>query len=232
MQHEFLAAVRKSISDERLDAYRHCENDLDIELLSRYVWNIALSESMYPLLNNFEIALRNHLNELLSVTFDINWIDTVNPSILLENEVKAVNDAKKKLKKDKKPTSGGYLVSTLTLGFWTALTYSRYEQIIWPKLFKSQSLKAFPGLPRKQRTLKNLRERLHKINRLRNRVFHHEPIWNDGELEVLHQELLEAIEWINPYLVKKTQILNRFPDVYQEKKGISFYMDKINSIEF
>jgi hypothetical protein len=63
-------------------------------------------------------------------------------------------------------------------------------------------------------------------------VFHHEPIWNDGGLEVLHQELLEAIEWINPYLVKKTQILNRFPDVYQEKKGISFYTDKINSIEF
>jgi hypothetical protein len=51
---------------------------------------------------------------------------------------------------------------------------------------------------------------------MRNRVFHHEPIWHWRDLAPQHGELWQAIEWINPAMLEMIKILDRFSEVYRQ----------------
>ena len=53
-----------AVSSKRLAAYQLQGGDnSDIEVLTRYVWNIKLCESFYPILQLLEVALRNSIHE-------------------------------------------------------------------------------------------------------------------------------------------------------------------------
>lgn len=54
----------------------------------------------------------------------------------------------------------------------------------------------FPFLPAKDRTRVHVFHRLEKIRDLRNRVSHHEPIW-DRDLLKAHNEVLDTLSWMN-----------------------------------
>jgi hypothetical protein len=91
-----------------------------------------------------------------------------------------VTEAKSKLTDASKSITPGRIVAELNLGFWTSLFNAYYEQKgasdprLWPRLL----LAVVPRMPRRQRTRRNLVRYLNDIRALRNRVFHHEPIWN------------------------------------------------------
>lgn len=61
MQANFAQQLTQALSTERLDAYRGRlpPPTSNLQLLGRYAWNMALSESLYPSLQMLEIALRN-----------------------------------------------------------------------------------------------------------------------------------------------------------------------------
>ncbi len=113
MQEAVFVALRKSISHDRLEAYRRNHRDCELDLLTHYAWNIAISEALYPSLNNFEVALRNHLHESMLRIFHPNWL--TDSSILLPDEWKILQQAQKSLRKKNKPTSGGHLVAELAV---------------------------------------------------------------------------------------------------------------------
>ncbi|WP_346837948.1 hypothetical protein [Microbulbifer sp. SAOS-129_SWC] len=71
-------------------------------------------------------------------------------------------------------------------------------------------------MPRRQRTRQNLSRRFQRIRYLRNRIFHHEPIWHWRDLTQQHQETLEAIAWIEPAAQALVAAVDRFPGVHQE----------------
>jgi len=48
---------------------------------------------------------------------------------------------------------------------------------------------------------------------LRNRVFHHEAIWDRPNLQQEHQDVLEAIRWISPTLEQAILSIDKFPGV-------------------
>jgi len=73
-----------------------------------------------------------------------------------------------------------------------------------------------------------LSKRLHPVRHLRNRVFHHEPIWHWRDLVQQHNELLEAISWINPAMLEMIKVLDRFPDVRQQ--GVQTYERAIGAL--
>ena len=56
---------------------------------------------------------------------------------------------------------------------------------------------------------------------MRNRVFHHEPIWHWQKLPSLHSEIIETIGWINPEMRRFVEMLDRFPETYAT--GAEFY---------
>ena len=95
----------------------------------------------------------------------------------------------------------GRLVSVLGFGFWVSLCKRSYEQgrgggpRLWPEL----ATRGFPHLPRAQGTRSQIFHALDPLRDLRNRVSHHEAVW-DRKLDRYHREILEVIAWINPDL--------------------------------
>ena len=58
--------IIENISVDRLSSYKFDDND-NIELiLSRYIYNVQISESFYPVLSALEISLRNRLYNAVS----------------------------------------------------------------------------------------------------------------------------------------------------------------------
>ena len=67
-----------------------------------------------------------------------------------------------------------------------------------------------------------------RIRRLRNRVFHHEPIWHLPDLPKQHELILETIGWISPAMLAATRLLDRFDSVYT--RGAQPYAAELETI--
>jgi len=211
MQGAFADKLRQVLSQERLESYHQRGTPrTDLNLFSHYAWNMALSESLYSALQCLEIACRNQIHQSATTHYHRDdWFD--HPAALQhENERQAIAKAKMALRQQGKPLEAGRIVAELNFGFWTSLLDRRYEQVLWPRLLKH----TFPRMPRKIRTRATLAKRFNTIRRLRNRVFHHEPIWYWRDLPQQHEAILEAIEWLEPAMRSFVETIDRFPTVY------------------
>jgi len=212
MQASFFDELCRAISDERLDPYRHRNTaGSSLKIYASYVWNIALSESIYPALHGFEVTLRNSINDAATAAFGYRWFDTM----LAPREKDTWEKLERKL--GVPPLDIGQFVSGVTLGFWVALFTRRYEQVLWPRLLED----TFPNMPRSMRTRQNLYAQLDKINRLRNRIYHYEPVWHWNDIAEQHSMVLETIGWMNGRMLDVVKMLDRFPEVH--RVGIQNY---------
>lgn len=211
MQGDFFTLLGRAISHERLESYRRKGAEIDgLNLYAHYAWNIALSESLYPALQGLEVSLRNGIHGAATERFNAeNWFADES-GFLLPPEQDSVRKAKGTLIKCGKQPEAAGVIAELNFGFWTSLFDVRYEQKLWPWLLKP----VFPYMPRSIRTRKTLSKRLNRIRLLRNRVFHHEPVWYWGDLAQQHEELLEAIAWLNPSMKDFIITLDRFHEVH------------------
>lgn len=114
-------------------------------------------------------------------------------------------------------------MSQLNFGFWVGLFDSQYEQVLWTRLLRP----VFPHIPRSERIRTRLSKRLHSIRLMRNRVFHHEPVWNRSDLETLHGRVLETIGWISLDIRQFIEMLDRFPKIYSQ--GPEKYEQKLEN---
>ena len=203
---DFFITLTAAISGKRLAPYLASNSNSQSEAYGTYLWNIALCESLYPALNFLEIALRNSIHDAAVQEFGVeDWFQ----SHLHLNELEPLNKLANELRQSRRMVSVNDLIANLTLGFWLSLFRSRYEQVLWPNLLEP----VFPHCPKKQRTRRSAYAHLDNIRRLRNRVFHHEPIWHWQELESQHALILETIGWISPAMLELTRLLDRFPSV-------------------
>lgn len=227
-----LAALRRSLSNERLDAYRVTSSEPEIDLHARYLWNLALAESLHPLLHCLEVGLRNALHGAISATHGPRWYDL--PTLLVDSWGRdKVREAKATLTRAGKPLDPGRMVAELDFGFWTSLLNIRYarqartppsQSPLWPT-FTQATFPYFPlpgrnpaaGRPALSRRFNSIRQHL------RNRISHHEPIWrgwldrSTGRFTPVtqqHADVLEAIQWMSAALHDTVARLDRFPQVY------------------
>lgn len=197
-----------ALATRRLRPYRQT-GDSDLDVVTRYVWNIKLCESFYTPLQNLEVALRNSLHEAISrQTGDALWLRH-NPSWLETEQRDQISQAHSLLRRRHKPLEPGRIVAELTFGFWTGLLRTEYEQVLWPILIVS----VFPHFPPHQRPRHVIAQRLTNVRHLRNRVSHHEPIWKMADLAVRHQQISEAMGWISPALLTINQSCDDFNHV-------------------
>lgn len=205
----FFDRFRLAISPERLEVYRH-RGDGDAETIARYCWNVSLSEALYPTLQTLEVALRNTVHHAASDSYQNEmWFDG-SRSPLRRTEKEALDTAKETLSRRQRPMEPGRIVAELNFGFWTSLFNRRYEQVLWPAMLKA----AFPDMPRRLRTQRNLSNRFNDIRKLGNRVFHHERIIHKENLPRVHAEITEAIGWISPVLHAYVIKVDRFPHLH------------------
>jgi hypothetical protein len=205
----FLESVLKFLSPERLNPYK-IDKDTVSEMLVRYFWNIKLCESLYLSLQNLEIVLRNAINNACFKYFDDeHWYEQ---GFFKQNELDEIEHAKEKLYKQKKRIDGCRVVAELNFGYWTSLFNDTYDVSI----FRPVLINVFTNAPKMFRKRSVLSKMLNDIRKLRNRVFHYEPIWNDRDLERKHNDILELLYWINKDMFCTTWSFDTFSKVYAD----------------
>ena len=217
-----IESLRSALSAERLNAYALPEDTDEVDRVARYLWNLALCSALQPALHTLEITVRNRLFDIsrrivdeTKLSFDTVpcWLDA-RPSLLADRERGAVEKAKATIARRRRPMTEGRLVSVLGFGFWVSLCRTPYEQgrAGGPRLRPELATRGFPHLPRAQGTRSQIFHALHPLRELRNRVSHHEAVW-DRKLDQSHQEILETIAWINPELAATLEKHSPLPAV-------------------
>ena len=186
-QPQHFSDFQRAVSRSRLEPYlNHSPNGDWAQAFGTYLWNLALCESLYPTLQGIEVALRNGIHDAAIAEFgDEFWFK----SQLIGYERKQIGEIEKKLAQSKTPATPGRFISECNFGFWENLFNGQYEHILWRRMLRA----TFPNAPRHLRRRRGIRVRLDHIRRLRNRVFHHEPIWHLPDLQEQHQQILETI---------------------------------------
>lgn len=179
-----ISKITENISLDRLSSYKYDDRDsLDL-ILSRYIYNVQISESFYPIIAALEVALRNRLYNAVAELKGQNWLlEEINQQIILsDNERNILLEAYKKVKRKHNSPSIGAIIAELTFGFWVNLCKKSYKNSLWDKQdFFSNVFPDFDNYfnsPTWDKT-KVIFPELKEILRLRNRIFHHEIIINN-----------------------------------------------------
>ena len=179
-----ISKITENISLDRLSSYRYNDSDDLSLILSRYIYNVQISESFYPIIAALEVALRNRLYNAVAELKGQNWLlEEINQQIILsDNERNILLEAYKKVKRKHNSPSIGTIIAELTFGFWVNLCKKSYKNSLWDKQdFFSNVFPDFDNYfssPTWDKT-KVIFPELKEILRLRNRIFHHEIIINN-----------------------------------------------------
>jgi hypothetical protein len=181
------------LSPERLAMYMKAVTyakditDRTRKALRKYEYNTRLSEALYPVIQGFEVALRNSVHNRLCSDHGVDWFDTF---ALLESEKAAIGDAKNTIANKPQPLTPDRIVAEMSFGFWVRLFSAEYAETLWgPSLSKL--------VPIKDR--RALYDRLIEVKTLRNRIAHHNRIiGRTHSIEESYNRLLEALDWISP----------------------------------
>jgi hypothetical protein len=202
---EFFADLDRTVTRARIFRYLAATQGDLTRALTLYEMNIAVSEALFGVLHSTEIAIRNSLHSALSAGIGTqDWyrnnlalpFPTVPRLVFTRPMQKMVEKARRNVGT---PAPVGKLIAELTFGFWPFLISSQYHD-----LWSVCSHHAFPHarLPRSR-----VHTRLETIQRLRNRIAHHEPILsshhtlytgNVAQPHIALSEILECVRWISP----------------------------------
>lgn len=184
----------KVFSDERMRKY-FAAHAIDESLaIAHYQFNIEISESFYPCLSVFEVALRNAINRELIMKFGTEeWYNHFSTTAGLSKLTKEIAIAQSQISKRHELVTPSKVVAELTFGFWTRLFNTEFELILWKDLRR-----AFPYLPKAKRQRKQVSAPINNFRNFRNRIFHNEPIcWNLDKLAETHDQIITVLGWIN-----------------------------------
>jgi hypothetical protein len=108
------------------------------------------------------------------------------------------------------------VVAELNFGFWTSLLSSGYEASLWRPNNARLLKDTFQHIPHPLRRRNLIYARYNHLRELRNRIFHHESIWNRPTLFHDYQQILDAIGWVSPPMVQALKIVDRFDEVFRD----------------
>lgn len=171
------------LSVERLSPYvSACREDIE-KALELYEWNIALGQVLMRDISNFEVALRNAYDRVLSEVWngEGHWLrsdESLARRPIMRKARKGELDVNRINRKvidaviGRLPsgTPSGSIVANLTLGFWVHLSDRSREAVIW----RTALYRAWPKGTKRA----DLQRSLEGILRVRNRVAHSERLFN------------------------------------------------------
>jgi hypothetical protein len=204
-----LQAIRAAISVPRFQPYLSAAGN-DPELaLDLYEWNLEVSAAFWEVIAVVEVVTRNAMHDQLTNAYGAHWYD--NTAIVDDRSLKVIREAKRRASRGlpkSTPLSPGKVVSEMSFGAWVSLldqgghstTQSRrlrYHDTLWLPALQH----AFPNGPAHQ---KKTNRGLRTVQSLRNRIGHHEKIFNEPfkdtqlTLQALHSHCLDVTRWVSP----------------------------------
>jgi hypothetical protein len=200
------AALERTISRARLARYLAAAgHDLDTAL-GLYETNTRLSESFYTPLQSVEICLRNCIHEQMAARYGLDWYRN-EQTPLGDVTRRLISDVVSELTKSGKNSDPGSVVAELKFAFWVGLLSPRYDTTLWRTVLH-RAFRVEGGKPRSV-----VHGRFNAIRRFRNRVAHHEPIF-DRALVQIHSEIIEAIRWMSRETANWAAYHSRFEHIW------------------
>ena len=180
------------ISEERMSRYvQACGGDTR-KAMTLYRYNVELAQTVFAIVGYFEVALRNAIDNHLTARLGSEWLKNsimagglfCNPAT--QKEFNDIDHAYRKLSAD-----GSYshtkLLACMGFGFWKY----RFSPLQYRMMGRSL-LSVFPNKPRstarQQYNHSYIFNELDKINTLRNRIAHHEPICFYTQRDEIHTD--------------------------------------------
>jgi hypothetical protein len=192
-----IEVLRARFAPARFDRYVDATAGDSSGALRLYEWNAQTSAVLYVAVGQFEVLLRNALDTQL-VKFhrtvlggNGEWWRADANMPLRPKQQEQVRVARSRVAQSGSPVTHGKVVAELMFGFWRFLTDAPHSSTLWAPALRH----AFPHLRPKVRT--EVYDRLTKLNSLRNRLAHYEPI-HHLPLDEHHRDLLVVAGWICP----------------------------------
>lgn len=225
-------AIARAVSAQQLDSFKYTPEDLRLTTIGRYAHDVAIAQAFYPLLRLVEVSLRNNVFRAIETMVRVQgiaqgmpqagetcWLDANRYALLLPDDADEVRAAKVRLARAHKPIDAGHLLSAIHLGFWVNLFSGPYAYqgsapvAFWPAALRD----VFPHAPAAMTAARaGVGAKLNQMKALRNRVFHHNPIWKRN-LGADHVTLLELLEWMSPPTARAARFYDRLPVLMQPR---------------
>lgn len=181
-----------TITPVRLKAYGDDSNDI---LLEKYIYNLKVSESLYPALSLLEVTLRNKICYAIEALICKDWLinELNHQNLLLDKEYKKLVETADKIEKDGKKVTNDRLISELTFGFWIHLCTKSYKPKFWDK--KGFIELVFPNytVSSNLRNISLIQKDLRDVLKLRNRISHQEIIINGNRTPEESYKLIQTL---------------------------------------
>ena len=167
-----------------------------------YLWNTEVSAAFYAPLQELELALRHAFRRQLTACYGEAWYDNLAAGLDARSRGR-VAAAKRAAAPAGQTADPSRVVEKLCFGFWTSLVSrggrldessdrrANYARTLWAPALRA----AFPH--RAWLTRRQAQSALDRVRRLRNRVAHHEPIF-ERPLAVDYERILTVTGWISP----------------------------------
>lgn len=223
----------QAISKPRMSRYLRAYSGNWAKAQRLYLANLRISQKLYAVISIFEVALRNAVDEhykhqFVSSTGTLEWLKTQSaPSGFLSNPALAKGgfQSRENVKKVIVNLGAKYthdkVVSELSFGFWKYMFATKEFAAAGSTL-----LRVFIARPHGVNH-SDIYKKLDTINRLRNRVAHHQPVCFDPSDNVSLTATLEAYNNILDILTW----LGYDPKVLLKGvNGISLEVRRINNI--
>ncbi len=209
---ESLPNVTRTISQPRFDAYlSYCDDDWEKALLL-YQWNIQISAAFLLPLHFFEISARNAVSEVLERVYTPQWPWDSSFYCSLPGGQGSPRSNLRSTRREQSTT--GQVIANLKLFFWEKMFTSRHDTRLW----KDNIMFAFPnaesGLSYQQ-VRSEIYAKISSVRRLRNRIAHHEPIFQRDLLED-YNNILNLIEWRDDVVANWVEELQSVTKLLQE----------------
>jgi hypothetical protein len=192
-----IAAVSAALSAPRISRYlAACGNDL-VRALELYKWNAQVSAAFMVPMHICEVVLRNAIAGAIEEVYGPAWYA---PRTAFERSLPKPATGYSPFRdleiSRQGQTSAGKVIPELKFMFWVSMVTARHDMRLWvPHIARF-----FPALqpsaaPRDRRRI--LHTRLDELRKLRNRIAHHEPIY-DRRLLDDYAKITEVVSWISP----------------------------------
>ena len=197
------------ISKERLRRYLiACNNDTRKAMLL-YRYNLKISKEMFLIISCFEVALRNNIDNEMKKAFGYDWLrDSILKNGIFYNDKRAIKTkAIIEYTYYELNNNGSYthskLLTEMGFGVWKYMFNNAMYSLSGKCL-----LRVFPNKSKSSSTNKYnntyIFNELDKINILRNRIAHHEPICfkkpahiDTSTIKNCYDSIMTLFSWMN-----------------------------------
>jgi len=182
--------------------------------LELYRYNLAISKAFYPVLNLFELFLRNNVNTVMTDYFgDSEWVIKQKTGFMNDPRLsstrfflrESVLKAEPRLKRRGLELTSQNILPELAFGFWCSL----FEHVYNPFL-KGSVMRCFSRRPA-YADRESVARTLIEIRDFRNKIYHNEPICLNSRglslcrAERVHSGITRLLEWMDGELREYVQ---------------------------